>query len=304
MKNPIFIKTVSLAVAIFSFFSLSAADFSTNFGPEKLGDHFSLEGALELFKQSSSPEDFEKRLNSETSGVNNLDLNGDGYTDYIHVIDHVEENAHAMVLQIAVNKKEAQDIAVIEIEQQGPKNAVLQIIGHEDIFGEQTIVEPFEEEATGGGNGGPQMEDAFRVVVVNVWAWPSVRFIFRPGYRAWVSPFRWMSYPRWWTPWRPLPLRTFTPGLVVYRPHYRVVTTHRVVRAHRVYAPVVRRSTVVRSRTTVVAGTSRRGTTVVKRTAPATRTVPKKAAPVARNKRTTTTVKKRKNGTTVIRRKG
>src|SRR5687768_17815048 len=47
------------------------------------GDNFSLEGALELFKQSDSPEEFERLLNSPDSKVNNLDLNGDGYIDYI-----------------------------------------------------------------------------------------------------------------------------------------------------------------------------------------------------------------------------
>ena len=47
------------------------------------GDHFSLEGALELFKKSDSPEDFEKMLNKETNFVNNLDLNEDEEIDYI-----------------------------------------------------------------------------------------------------------------------------------------------------------------------------------------------------------------------------
>jgi hypothetical protein len=35
------------------------------------GDHFSLEGALELFKKSESPEKFEALLNSPDSKVNN-----------------------------------------------------------------------------------------------------------------------------------------------------------------------------------------------------------------------------------------
>ena len=47
------------------------------------GDHFSLEGALELFKKSASPEEFEQLLNSPKSEVNNLDLNGDGDIDYM-----------------------------------------------------------------------------------------------------------------------------------------------------------------------------------------------------------------------------
>jgi hypothetical protein len=40
------------------------------------GDHFSLQGALEMFKQASSPEDFEKLINTADKNINNLDLNG------------------------------------------------------------------------------------------------------------------------------------------------------------------------------------------------------------------------------------
>src|SRR5687768_18426491 len=69
------------------------------------GDHFSLEGALELFKKSSSPEEFERMLNSPDSKVNNLDLNGDGYIDYIRVHDRYEGNVHAFIIQ-AVRSEE------------------------------------------------------------------------------------------------------------------------------------------------------------------------------------------------------
>jgi hypothetical protein len=54
---------------------------------ENTGDDFSLEGALELFKNSNSLEEFEKNLNQEKNQVNNLDLDGDGQTDYINVED-------------------------------------------------------------------------------------------------------------------------------------------------------------------------------------------------------------------------
>src|SRR6478735_8439172 len=68
------------------------------------GDNFSLEGALELFKKSASPEEFERLLNSSDSRVNNLDLNGDGYIDYIRVIDRNEGNVHAFILQAVVSE--------------------------------------------------------------------------------------------------------------------------------------------------------------------------------------------------------
>jgi hypothetical protein len=108
------------------------------------GDNFSLEAAIELFKKSDSPEDFEKRLNSEGNDVNNLDLNEDGEIDYIRVVDNMEGDVHALALQVAVSEKESQDVAVIEIEKQGAENAILQIVGDEELYGEQTIAEPFE----------------------------------------------------------------------------------------------------------------------------------------------------------------
>ncbi len=98
------------------------------------GDHFSLEGALDLFKKAESPEDFEKLLNQEDANVNNLDLNEDGETDYIRVIDNMEDDVHAIVLQVSVSEEESQDVAVIEIEKTGDEEATLQIIGDEVLY--------------------------------------------------------------------------------------------------------------------------------------------------------------------------
>lgn len=239
------------------------------------GDHFSLEGAVELFKKSDSPEDFEKRLNSEDNHVNNLDLNEDGQTDYVRVVCYKDGDDQVLVLQAPLSEKDAQDIATIEIEKQGTDQAVLQILGDEDVFGEQRIVEPFEEDAvkSSKNRGGPAPLATPLRVVVNVWLWPSVRFMYAPGYRVWVSPWRWAYYPAWWRPWRPHPFYRFR---VWTRPHYahcHVVTTHRVVRAHAVYAPRRTHSTVVHTRTTTTVTTRRaHGTTVNRRTTTTTKT--------------------------------
>ncbi len=85
-------------------------------------------------------------------------------------------------------------------------------------------------------------------IVVNVWLWPSVRFIYAPVYRPWVSPWRWHSYPGWWKPWRPFGWHVWHP----YRSHYHrpfvVVHTHRVIHAHKIYTPYRSSSVVVRNR--------------------------------------------------------
>ena len=225
------------------------------------GDHFSLEAALDLFKQSASLEDFEKRLNEEDNAANNLDLNEDGKTDYVRVVDQMDGDVHAIVLQVPVSESESQDIAVIEIEKTGNETAVLQIVGDEDIFGEQVIAEPSEDEATDKpkGRGGPAVHFAPDAIVVNVWFWSPVRFIYRPAYVAYVSPWRWGYYPGYWHPFRPRPWRAFYVRARPYRVHYHVVTTHRVVRAHRVYAPHRAHSTVVHTRTTTHVKTNGHG---------------------------------------------
>lgn len=205
------------------------------------GDNFSLEGALELFKRSSSPEEFEKMLNSEDNKVNNLDLNGDGEIDYIKVIDKNEKNVHVFVLQAAVSESESQDVAVIELEKDGNDKATLQIVGDEDIYGEETIVEPTEEVKVNAGaitsNG-----------AVNVWAWPTVRYVYTPSYTVWVSPYGWRARPVWWRPWRPIRYAAFYPYRAPYRNHYSVVHMHRVVHAPRIYRPIRTTSVIVTNR--------------------------------------------------------
>ncbi len=95
-----------------------------------------------MFQNSSSPEDFEKAINTEGNHVNNLDLDGDGDIDYVRVVGKMDKDFHVFVLQVSVSATENQDIAVIEIEKTGTETAIIQIIGDEDIYGEQVIVEP------------------------------------------------------------------------------------------------------------------------------------------------------------------
>jgi hypothetical protein len=211
------------------------------------GDNFSLHGALELFKKANSPEEFEKLLNTEDNHVNNLDLNGDGDIDYVRVVGKMEKDIQVYALQVPVSEKESQDIAVIELEKTGDANAVVQIVGDEDIYGEQKIVEPdgggeddeeVEEKGEGGGPNASSFANMYPPrIVVNVWGWPSVRFVYAPAYRVWVSPWRWAVYPAWWRPWRPLAWRVFHPFRTRYHVGFVTVRTHRVVHARRIYTP-------------------------------------------------------------------
>ncbi|MCK7538499.1 MAG: hypothetical protein MZV63_49850 [Marinilabiliales bacterium] len=54
------------------------------------GDNLDLYAVLDLFQKSKTIEDFEKSLNLEETGINNLDLNLDNKVDFIKVVTKQE----------------------------------------------------------------------------------------------------------------------------------------------------------------------------------------------------------------------
>lgn len=240
-----------LAMSFMSLTSVSLSGtsyFAENDSTGLPGDHFSLEGALDLFKKSSSLEDFEKQLNAESNNVNNLDLNGDGEIDYVRVSDKMEGTAHAIILQTAVTESESQDVAVIEVEKTGEKSAVLQIIGDDELYNQNTIVEPFDEQEVKTGKGPAINELVTKRLIVNVWFWPCVTFIYAPVYVPWVSPWHWHYYPVWWKPWHQHPWYFHYKNCAPYRSHHHIVYVNRTVAAHKLYSPYRKTSVVVATR--------------------------------------------------------
>lgn len=174
------------------------------------GDHFSLAGALDLFKNSDDLKQFEKNLNSKKQAVNNLDLNGDEKTDYIRVSDQKSGDHHLITLQVPVSESETQDVAVISVVKTGEKSATVQIVGNRSLYGDSAFVEP----ETGSGKAEAVVQASltpgiFRetqvVAEVNVWLWPPVRYIYSPAYVVYVSPVVFNAWPVWYEPWKPYP---------------------------------------------------------------------------------------------------
>lgn len=235
------------------------------------GDNFDLYGALELFKKADTPEAFEKAINSNDNEVNNLDLDGDGKVDYVKVIDKKDGDAHTLVLQVDVSETEKQDVAVIEVEKTGDDKAHVQIVGDEELYGKDYIIEPKDETAdknpnaktnTSQGNGGSN-DDVYSnsdnsnreptttnnnttnnyynnspnpPVVVNVWGWPSVQYIYGPSYAVWISPWYWRTYPVWWDPWAPVYWRYhYRRAWHYHYPYYHRVNYYRSPRVHNWY---------------------------------------------------------------------
>ncbi|HOY52448.1 MAG TPA: hypothetical protein PLX49_11790, partial [Prolixibacteraceae bacterium] len=106
--------------------------------PEYLGlpgDNLNLYAVMKLFQESETLEQFERELNSENSRINNLDLNGDRYVDYITVTDYPDGNVHQIVLRVALDDRENQDVAVFTVEQFNDGTVAIQLIGDEDLYG-------------------------------------------------------------------------------------------------------------------------------------------------------------------------
>lgn len=239
------------------------------------GDFFSLEGALDLFKESSTLDNFERRLNSEKHWVNNLDLNYDGNIDYIRVEHRRQGNFHAIILQALVDRYEVQDVAVIEIEVIRRGEAILQIIGDEDLYGEEVVVEPLEGYSDSRRGYHSDYGD-----YVNVYYWRPVQYLLGRQYRIYASPYRWQYYPIWWAPRVQLTWNIFRPRIVIYSTRFRIAPRIRVIHVHNFYRPYRTYCPTVLQRTNTVR--VRQGRTPIYRTT-ADRDNGRRATPRGRN---------------------
>jgi hypothetical protein len=106
------------------------------------GDNLDLFAVLDLFQKSKTIEDFEKSLNTEKTGINNLDLNLDNKVDFIKVITKQEKNDFTFILQVDISEKEKQDVAVILVSKDDKGKVTIQIVGDPDLYGNNYIIEP------------------------------------------------------------------------------------------------------------------------------------------------------------------
>ncbi len=181
------------------------------------GDNLNLYAVMKLFQESETLEEFERRLNDQNSRINNLDLNGDNLVDYIMVFDYVDGNVHNIVLRVALNAHENQDVAVFTVQRLSNGSVQIQLIGDEALYGRNYIIEPIyaenQNETPNPGYIG-RVRTNPRVTVVHtttyeVATWPLIRFIFLPGYVTWRSSWYWGYRPHYWNPWRPYYWHTY-----------------------------------------------------------------------------------------------
>ena len=166
------------------------------------GDNLNLYAVMNLFQESQTLEDFERNLNEANSRINNLDLNGDNLVDYITVNDYVDGNVHNIVLRVALNRSETQDVAVFTVQQFNDGTVQIQLVGDEALYGRNYIIEPIYNNNY-AGTYNPGYTGRGRISINVVANWPLIRFIYYPGYISWRSSWYWGYYPSYWNPWQP-----------------------------------------------------------------------------------------------------
>ncbi len=181
----------------------------------EMGEDLDLSAVLQLFTQSESPEAFERALNSEGNGVNNVDADKDGQVDYIRVMEYAEGDTHVFVLQVPVAEDTFLDLATIEVEKQDGDEVSLQAKGDEDVYGENYYVE--------------------LNTTVHVTSFSILGPLFRPRYRVWRSTVTWHRHPTWFRGWRPASRAAYRSNHRLLRRTTRHVTVRRARKATSTY---------------------------------------------------------------------
>lgn len=188
---------------------ISFSSFSQTENDEPLlglpGDNLDLYAVLDLFQKSKTIEDFEKSLNGEKTGINNLDLDGDGNIDFIKVVTEKDGDDFLFILQDPISDTETQDVAVISVSKDASGKVTMQAIGDEDLYGKDYIVEPRSQPADSVtanpayvGDDPVTVNVAATTEVIVVEATPVVQYVYSPVYVPYYPTYYYGHYPYYW----------------------------------------------------------------------------------------------------------
>jgi hypothetical protein len=204
MRNS-FISFIVLAMSLLSLPVFSQTDSKTEKDTTLLGlpgDNLDLYAVLDLFQKSKTIEDFEKSLNLEKTGINNLDLNLDGKVDFIKVVTKKDGDNFTFILQVAVTEKETQDVAVILVSKDKDKKVTMQVVGDKDLYGKDYVVEPKATPTPAATpNPGYTGSDPLKAPVpastttVIIEQTPIVQYVYSPVYVPYIPPYHYGYYP-------------------------------------------------------------------------------------------------------------
>ena len=142
--------------------------------------YLDLNAVAAAFAESRSVQEFEQILNSSRYMINNLDLNRDGWIDYLRVIETHRGYYHTMLIQACLAPGVFQDVATLIAERRADLLYV-EVVGDRFLYGANYIVRPVFVKR-------PPIWDVYG----------------RPTYTAWSSPYYYGYYPSYYT--KPAPI--------------------------------------------------------------------------------------------------
>jgi len=165
------------------------------------GDNLDLYAVLDLFQKSKTIEGFEKSLNEQKTGINNMDLDLDKKVDFIKVVTKRKDSSFTFILQIDVSEKEKQDVAVILVDKDKKGKVTMQIVGDEELYGKNYVVEPKGDSPSVTANPGYKGPDPVTASVpattttIVVESAPIVQYVYSPAYVPYAPPYYYGYYP-------------------------------------------------------------------------------------------------------------
>jgi hypothetical protein len=119
-------------------------DINADLGGDYARDHLDLNAVGSLLEKSNSAENFEYLLNADNR-VNNLDLNGDGYVDYISVAEYEDRdsNQRGFTLFDRFGPNDIQEVARIlfDRDRNDDRGARIMLNGNEQLYGDNYYYE-------------------------------------------------------------------------------------------------------------------------------------------------------------------
>ena len=177
--------------------------------------YLDLNAVAAAFAEADNVREFEQLLNSSRYMINNLDLNRDGWVDYLRVIETRNGYYHALLIQACLAPGVFQDVATLVAERMADRLYV-EVIGDPYLYGYNYIVRP--------------------VFVKRPPMWNTYG---RSSYTVWSSPYYWDYYPSYYTKPKPIYLNHYQAYVSTYMsnhhychhcdypttPHYSSYTT-------------------------------------------------------------------------------
>lgn len=98
-------------------------------------DGLDLKAVTALLKDIKTPEELEKRINSGSPRICNLDLNEDNKIDYVQVEEYSKDSVRGFSLFTELDKGDRQELATIEITKDADGKSQIQTHGNSHVYG-------------------------------------------------------------------------------------------------------------------------------------------------------------------------